>query len=412
MKSGSNLDEGCCEPNDPLFNSALDAKAMMRRHLVGLKVRVAAMSRRLKSAVGSDASKSILSFIKEEGDRCCDSLSFLHADVLESSDSSEDLEEGVCELEDKLFDIREECLRALSRKAISLEPLISPVVTNKMPTDSSSSREETKSPIMLKRYARCPVQSNAKKDVSVDRYIDKITRFSAPNQIKDDFMENCKPPLERLSQENVNKNFSVVASNNASKQGNVRFLSKPHCKEPFANIEVKGEVKRSASPLNPSAPAFYYNSDFLNPIRNIHGNAGGVFDQASILTPGPKLTLECFDGDILKYFGCKQRFKRHVEGVYNNFKDRLAFLDSLCTGQAYEVISGLSCLFDSKYAYLKAWERLDSRFGDTRKLMNQLRQRLVLGPQIKDGDGKGLLSLADSMFIVKLVFRAGISFRC
>ena len=109
----------------------------MRRRLVGLKVRVAAMNRRLKSAVGSDASKSILSFIKEEGDRCCDSLSFLHADVLESSDSLEDLEEGVCELEDKLFDIREECLRALSKKAISLEPLISPVASNKMPTDST-----------------------------------------------------------------------------------------------------------------------------------------------------------------------------------------------------------------------------------------------------------------------------------
>ena len=148
MESGSNLDESCCEPNAPFSNNALHAKDMMRRRLVGLKVRVAAMNRRLKSAVGSDASKGILSFIKEEGDRCCNSLSFLHADVLESSDSFEDLEEGVCELEDKLFDIREECLRALSRKAISLEPLISSVVSNKMPTDSSSSREETKSPVI------------------------------------------------------------------------------------------------------------------------------------------------------------------------------------------------------------------------------------------------------------------------
>ena len=60
-----------------------------------------------------------------------------------------------------------------------------------------------------------------------------MSRFSAPNQIKDDFIEKCEPPLERLSQE---KNFSVAASNNTSKQGNVPFLSKPHCKEPFANM--------------------------------------------------------------------------------------------------------------------------------------------------------------------------------
>ena len=103
-----------------------------------------------------------------------------------------------------------------------------------------------------------------------------------------------------------------------------------------------------------------------------------------VLPPGPKLTLECFDGEKLKYFGLKQRFKKHVQGLYNNFEERLAFLESFCTGQAHEVISGLSCLLNSEDAYLKAWERLDSRFGDTRKLMYPLRQKLVVGPQIKD----------------------------
>ena len=38
--------------------------------------------------------------------------------------------------------------------------------------------------------------------------------------------------------------------------------------------------------------------------------------------------------------------------------------------------------------------------------MNQLRQRLVLGPQIKDGDGKGLLSLTDSMFHCEVSFQS------
>ena len=103
MESGSYLDENCCEPNAPFSNNALDAKATMRHCLVGIKVRIATMNRRLKSAVGSDASKSILSFIKEEGDRRCNSLSFLHADVLESSYSLENLEESVCELEDKFL---------------------------------------------------------------------------------------------------------------------------------------------------------------------------------------------------------------------------------------------------------------------------------------------------------------------
>ena len=123
------------------------------------------------------------------------------------------------------------------------------------------------------------------------------------------------------------------------------------------------------------------------------------------MPPGPKLTLEYFDGDILKYFGFRQCFKRHVEGVYKNFEDRLAFLESLCTGQAHEVILGLSCLLNSEDAYLKAWEHFDSCFGNTRKLMNQLQQKLVVGPQIKDSDRKGLLSLAD-MFHCEVRFQS------
>ena len=97
-----------------------------------------------------------------------------------------------------------------------------------------------------------------------------------------------------------------------SNQGIVPFLSKPHFsyKKPLVNIEVKSDIKKPASPLNPLASAFQYSSDFLNPIPNIHGTAGGVFEHASVLRLGPKLTLECFDGDILKYLGFKQEICR------------------------------------------------------------------------------------------------------
>ena len=57
MESGDNLDESFCEPNGPISNNAFDAKATLRRWLVGLKVRVAAMNRFLKSAIGSDVSR-------------------------------------------------------------------------------------------------------------------------------------------------------------------------------------------------------------------------------------------------------------------------------------------------------------------------------------------------------------------
>ena len=114
-------------------------------------------------------------------------------------------------------------------------------------------------------------------------------------------------PLEKLGKENFSEGYSVAAPNTVSNQGNVPFWSKPQFsyKEPLVNIEVKSEVKKPVSPLNPSASAFQYSLDFLNPIPNTHGSAGRVFKQTSALPPGPKLTLECFDGDILIYFGFK-----------------------------------------------------------------------------------------------------------
>ena len=69
-----NLDESRCESNDPFSNNDFDAKAMLRRQVVDLKIRIAAMNCCLKSAVGSDVSKNTLSFIKKAGDCCYDSL--------------------------------------------------------------------------------------------------------------------------------------------------------------------------------------------------------------------------------------------------------------------------------------------------------------------------------------------------
>ena len=46
----------------------------------------------------------------------------------------------------------------------------------------------------------------------------------------------------------------------------------------------------------------------------------------SSLPPGPKLSMESFDGDMMKYWGFKQRHMRHIEEVYSNWKDLLRFV--------------------------------------------------------------------------------------
>ena len=72
------------------------------------------------------------------------------------------------------------------------------------------------------------------------------------------------------------------------------------------------------------------------------------------LPPGPRLTLEKFEGDGIKYLDFERRCRRGVEQVFFNYDDRIAFLESMCQETSRDIITNLSCLVDHKEAYFKA----------------------------------------------------------
>ena len=69
----------------------------------------------------------------------------------------------------------------------------------------------------------------------------------------------------------------------------------------------------------PSIVIYYPNLDRA-------GLNSGASMLPSSLPPGPKLSLKSFDGDVIKYWGFKQWFRRHIVKVYANWKDRITFL--------------------------------------------------------------------------------------
>ena len=117
----------------------------------------------------------------------------------------------------------------------------------------------------------------------------------------------------------------------------------------------------------------------------------------SSLVPGPRLKLDTFNGDVLKYLTFKRKFIRMIENEYLDFDIRFAFLEQACVGRAQQVIAGLSCLEDREQAYNMAWSRLDKRFGNRNKLMSLVEQDLE-GPPIKEWDAKALIDLSDKMY--------------
>ena len=116
----------------------------------------------------------------------------------------------------------------------------------------------------------------------------------------------------------------------------------------------------SHSVVQPSVIKPFVAPPMLNQINYSSLNYPG---RQQCFEPQPRLNLESFNSDILKYHPFKRKFIRCIENSYADYEIRMSFLEEVCVGAASEVISGLSCFDDRQYAYKRAWERLDQRFG-------------------------------------------------
>ena len=161
-----------------------------------------------------------------------------------------------------------------------------------------------------------------------------------------------------------------------------------------------------ASPYQPVDHHTRVRPMFSN-IRSKHGARPGVETMlgATFPPPGLRLELEKFDGDVMKFWDFKKKFKRHVEEVNSSHENRLAFLKSMCVGRTWDVVAGLSCLVCSEEAYARAWEKLEKRFGEMSNLMNRQCQELLDGPSIKEGDAEAMLRLSDKMYRYEISFQ-------
>ena len=159
---------------------------------------------------------------------------------------------------------------------------------------------------------------------------------------------------------------------------------------PLSSIAPQSMLSRSVTPplvappmmasysiVQPSVTQPFVAPPMLNQINYSLLNYSG---RQQCFEPQPLLNLESFDGDILKYHPFKRKFVRCIENSYADYEIRMSCLKEVCVRAASEVISGLSCFDDRQYANKRAWERLDQRFGDRRKLMTGVKGDLLEAP--------------------------------
>ena len=113
-----------------------------------------------------------------------------------------------------------------------------------------------------------------------------------------------------------------------------------------------------------------------------------------------------FDGNYLHFCEFMHNFDSYIAAYAPDDGFRLLQLESLCTGEAKEAIAGIRKRKDKAEAYKVARERLNSRFGDRIRLMEQVRRELLGGNKVNEWDGRALTSLSDKMFSCENTFKS------
>ena len=255
------------------------------------------------------------------------------------------------------------------------------------------------------------------KDVEVraENLLDDVrVQSRSCNALLDTLIQPAEPVLSNL----VNRSDHDLKAQPRHESEGIRPIGEKgpnNTKTLNASTEVEvPERSVKNSTLNPLANVYVNNSPTARynapPVHyrgsSIEWNVAGG-NQAGF--PGPRLNLDSFDGDILKYFPFKRKFVKLIEEVYLDYDIRFSFLEDACKGKAHQLIAGLSCLEDREQAYNMAWLRLDKRFGDQNKLMSRVRQDILEGPPIKEWDAQALLELCNKMYKCETGFYGWIS---
>ena len=342
-------------------------KASLSRKLMCMQANVLRLSGNYLNCVRENASEECLMNIEEECYSLLEEGVQLNIEILDTA--IEGLDVRSQKIESEIYKIRDCCIEARKSRQVGLAA--ERPSQSQRASESEQSSGNCLSPIPLKKFA-CEAK------------------------------QVFNPPSKHVSEDILNRPINVASSYSESQYQAIRNTTAAN-----ANNDPAKSPQRAA--LNPEAAAFHQ-SNVSMPVT--HGFAADPQHAAwsrpspcyQQLPPAPQLVLENFDGDIMTYWNFKRSFKRHVEDVYLKYEDRMAFLEGMCVGKAKEVIAGLSCLVSSENAYKKAWERLEKRFGDSKKLMNRLKQELLEGPPLKDGDAEGLIKLSDKMFKCEVSF--------
>ena len=152
-----------------------------------------------------------------------------------------------------------------------------------------------------------------------------------------------------------------------------------------------GACRSSYLPESRACPVTV-NNQSCKPVDSMVQPAINMYDVMTL----PKVTLQKFDGDPLKYFPFMLAFDNSVDRSSAHPGLKLNRLLEHCTGKAAKVIASCA-IMEPSAGYEKARRILQERFGNKWCISETWVKRITNGPVIKSNEPRSLEDLADDV---------------
>ena len=103
----------------------------------------------------------------------------------------------------------------------------------------------------------------------------------------------------------------------------------------------------------------------------------------------PKMTMDTFDGDIMKFGSFLRQFENNIASKTDDEEEKLYYLEQMTTGKPNDIVK--TCLHLSPgEGYREARRLLEIRYGDKSKVATSLVTKILAWPNIRSNDAPGL----------------------
>ena len=239
---------------------------------------------------------------------------------------------------------------------------------------SPSILQEAKTAALMAKLASVKKKNTLKKQISEQK--SKLAELKLEMEIEQSkaqeavFMKYChesKPSTSKSDQYNDHAKLAKIVKIAYDQESHDNDI------ETTGNETTRNETTRNEALRNETTESFQGNHS-IHLLKRMHL---------------PKMAMETFNGDVMRYSGFLRQFQNNVASKTDDEEEKLYYLDQMTSGKPNDIVK--TCLhLPPGEGYREARRLLDKRYGDKSRVATSLVTKILSWPPIHSNDVSGL----------------------